>query len=110
MARLNVPDNKETAQTIVKAAMTHPAVIGYSVRDEPPASMFARLAEVKRWGSKLDPKGLYFVNLFPNYANTGQLGTDTYEQYVEQYIQVFHPQVICFDHYPLAGKTGYRPG
>jgi hypothetical protein len=47
------------------------------------------------------PGRLAYINLFPNYANAGQLGTPTYDEHVARFVQEVDPDVLCMDHYPL---------
>ena len=60
---------------------------------------------------------LYHVNLFPTYANEKQLWfrsytsedtlpveSYTYEQYLRDYMEIFEPQVLSYDFYPIQGS------
>ena len=89
----------------------HPALYGFNIMDEPGAQLFDQLAGVKAqvkelMGSTDKP---VIVNLFPNYASNTQLGyTDelsrkaAYEAHVRDYCDIFNPEILCYDHYPLA--------
>ena len=80
----------------------HPGVCGFSLNDEPRASAFDRMAVVRREVDAILPEGKYsFSNLFPNYATEAQLGSNSYEEHVDDYIRKVQPKVLCFDHYPL---------
>eukprot|EP00750_Incisomonas_marina_P018867 INCI3160.1.p1 GENE.INCI3160.1~~INCI3160.1.p1 ORF type:complete len:434 (-),score=66.14 INCI3160.1:134-1435(-) len=91
---------------------------GYQLQDEPPASDFQQLADDMDGFAAARPDKLVFINLLPNYANAQQLGTPTYGEYVEQYVDTVQPDVLCMDHYPLftapdtatgnMTKQGYR--
>lgn len=62
---------------------------------------------------------LYHSNLFPTYASAAQLynrgNTNvsvpeagyTYEQYVDDFIRIYQPQVLSYDYYPLK-KSGMK--
>ncbi len=78
-----------------------PACWGYLLTDEPSASAFPALAERARAIRQARPGRLAYVNLYPNYASTAQLGTPTYEEHVSQFMRVFQPDVLSMDHYPL---------
>lgn len=111
LVKLGITVNANVAKAWVEPVKDHPAVIGYNLCDEPNACMFECIAQVKRWASKIYPEALYFVNLFPCDAATGReghLGTDSYEDYLQQYMQIFQPKVLSFDHYPLVGETGFK--
>ncbi|NCU26183.1 hypothetical protein EOM86_05605 [Candidatus Nomurabacteria bacterium] len=98
---------------------------GFMLRDEPSAMEFAELAELKlRYNEKIEDNRNAFTicNLYPNYASNEQLGvisqdprnsdTDTlqqiasidiksYNRYLDEYISVFKPEILCYDHYPI---------
>ncbi len=82
-----------------------PACWGYKLKDEPNASAFADLRRRADAIRAAHPGKLVFVNLYPDYASPKQLGTDTYDEHVARFIEVYDPKVLCMDHYP-----GFRPG
>jgi hypothetical protein len=89
-----------------------PACWGYMLRDEPNASQFAALKEQADAIRAARPGKMVYVNLFPNYANEQQLGTPTYDEHVAQFCQVYKPEVLSMDHYPVFkpgadGRDGY---
>jgi hypothetical protein len=48
-----------------------------------------------------------YINLFPTYANNGQLGTKgdsvtAYGEYLRQYLDVVKPALVSYDHYQFA--------
>ena len=79
----------------------HPAVYGYYLRDEPPGGFFAGLATVSSIVKELHPGAWPYINLFPNYAHFSQLGTPTYDEYVEKFVQDCRPTVLSYDHYAI---------
>lgn len=85
----------------------NPAVYGYYLIDEPTAPLFANIA---RWAGavkKADPKATPYVNLLPIGAQGP--GSKDYEDYLEQYVKVFRPTYISYDHYTLADDGSVRP-
>jgi hypothetical protein len=84
---------------LIAEVRNHPAVFGYYLRDEPSASFFPGLATVSAIIKQQHPGAWPYVNLFPNYANAGQLGTQTYDEYVEKFIEVCKPPILSYDHY-----------
>lgn len=71
---------------------------GFQIADEPTLSRFDSVAKLVA-----DAKAagqLAFVNLLPNYAGAAQLGTDTYRDYLLQYMQKVKPNMLSVDHYP----------
>ena len=72
---------------LISEVRNHPAVFGYYLRDEPTASFFPGLATVSSVVKELHPGVWPYINLFPNYADASQLGTKTYDEYVEKFIE-----------------------
>ncbi len=108
----NVDEEKarQNAASLVKEVGGHPALAGYCIKDEPHLEEFPGLASVARAYTETDPDHLSYINLFPNYATQEQLGTETYEEYVEQYIEIVRPQFVSYDHYALFEKAPLRSG
>ena len=82
--------------TIVAAYKDQPAFLGYYLGDEPPVSMFARLAEFFRLLRARDP-------LHPGWNNLlgrGAFDTrDAWLTYLRQYTTQVQPAVLSTDHY-----------
>jgi hypothetical protein len=93
---------------LIEQVKTHPAVYGYNLRDEPPASYFPGLAKVSSVIKELHPGAWPYINLFPNYADPSQLGTKDYETYLEKFIAECQPPIISYDHYALLEGGGMR--
>jgi len=109
-AALGEEEVRKRVETVVRKAGSHPAVYGYYLRDEPSAAVFAGLA---RWKGALEaaaPGALAYINLFPNYASPAQLGTGTYPEHLEQYIEKVKPRFISYDHYALMDDGSLRKG
>jgi len=106
---------EKAVQAIVADYHKHPALMGYFLTDEPGADAFQGLHEVQALLHKLDPEHLVYINLFPNYATTNyvakpsQLQTNTYEEYLQNYLRVVQPDVLSWDHYHFL-KDGDRQG
>jgi len=90
-----------TVEEIVRDYQGHPAFAGYVVWDEPDAAMFARLGQVCQLFRQADPRHEPIVNVFPGYATSKQLGTETFRRYIRRYIETVKPRVLSYDHYPL---------
>jgi hypothetical protein len=100
---------RSNLDALIKEWTQKPALAAYRLQDEPSASDFAALATMRDVLALLDPERWSFVNLYPNYASSGQLGVQTYAEYVSRFIEVFRPQVLSFDHYPITGNKRVRP-
>ena len=86
----------------------HPAVFGYYLRDEPEAAAFPGLAKVADLLRELSPGKWPYINLFPDYATPGQLGTANYAEYLERFIATCHPTIISYDNYSLMDDGSVR--
>jgi hypothetical protein len=100
----------ERIKAVVDKVGTNPAVFGYCFRDEPSAAVFNGLGKWSKALRTAAPKSRAYINLFPNYANSAQLGTSTYEQYLEQFVKTVNPAFISYDHYALMADGSLRDG
>ena len=92
----------------------HPAIWGISIGDEPSALDIPYFGIVLDKVAKLFPSTFPYLNLYPNYAtvaeNTAdetvsQLGTKTYEEYIDVYCQNVPADYISYDYYVYATKN-----
>jgi hypothetical protein len=88
---VDAADAQKRATELIDKVRNHPAVFGYYLRDEPPAGFFPGLKIVSDIVKERHPGAWPYVNLFPNYANAGQLGAATYDEYVEKFVEVCQP-------------------
>ena len=79
---------------------------GWLIQDEPNAADFAKLGRVKEFFEKEYPGKEFYVNLFPTYANTSQLGVSSYKEYIDSYIELVKPEFLSYDHYCMM-QDGY---
>ncbi|MCW5550528.1 MAG: beta-galactosidase [Verrucomicrobiae bacterium] len=101
---VSCPELKSDPEATVRRFMGHPAVAGYYLRDEPNVRDFKELGEWVRRIRAVDDTHPCYINLFPTYANTTQLGTPTYREHVERFLAEVPVQVLSFDHYPIVGE------
>jgi hypothetical protein len=99
---------RENVTSLVAKVGRHPAVFGYYLRDEPGTAMFPGLAKVAGLVRELSPGKWPYINLFPDYANSDQLGTATYADYLERFIATCHPSIISYDNYSLMDDGSVR--
>ncbi|MFA5865714.1 MAG: chitobiase/beta-hexosaminidase C-terminal domain-containing protein [Phycisphaerae bacterium] len=88
----------------------HPAFAGYFLQDEPSTADFASLASQVQTIQALDTENFCYINLFPDYATSGQLGAPTYQSYVDSFVNTVPVDLLTFDHYPISTGSGYTPG
>jgi hypothetical protein len=86
----------------------HPALYGIYGWDEPASDLFAQVGAISDEFRRQAPEYLLHLNIFPNYAETVQLGTPTYREHVEKYASIVKPQVLCFDNYSVMANGTIR--
>lgn len=99
----------DDTENTVRRFKTHPALAGYFLRDEPNVTEFKELAEWARRVEAADSKHFCYLNLFPTYATKEQLKTDSYTDYVRQFIKEVNLPFISYDHYPVINDYELRP-
>lgn len=90
----------------VKAAGSSRAVKGFFICDEPHVREFPGLAKAVAAVKRYAPGKLAYINLFPDYATLGaadrsQLGTQSYTEYLERFVNEVHPQCLSYDNYMI---------
>jgi len=99
------PELKTDTKKTVSRLMHNPAVAGYFLGDEPSHAAFPELSGWVKKIRAVDDHHFCYINLFPNYANSEQLGAKTYREYIHQFIQEVPVKILSFDHYPVVGDS-----
>jgi hypothetical protein len=93
-------------QALIARVKNNPQHYGYYLIDEPTATQFEEIAKTVAYLRKESPGSLAYVNLYPIYATTKQLGVPekgnkvaNYKEYVRQYIETVKPDLLSYDHY-----------
>ena len=86
---------------LVRRIGKHPALLGYHLKDEPPASDFTELGKAVTAVKELAPGKWPYINLFPGH------GTN-YDKYVEDFIGICKPAAISYDRYSLIKEGEIR--
>lgn len=102
------PELAKDPEGVAKKFMNHPAMAGYHLKDEPNAKEFPDLAKWTKRIQAVDNKHWCYINLFPNIAGPGALGTNSYQEHVDRFIAEVPTEAISFDHYPIIGNS-FRP-
>ena len=84
---------------VAREVGSHPALYGYHVKDEPPESDFPELAKAVDAVKRLAPGKWPYINLFPG---TG----DSYDKYLDHFVEIVHPTALSYDRYSIIGDTG----
>jgi len=106
------PDvSQEEVDSIIAAVVADYAeyddiIEGWWIQDEPCETRFAILGKIVSAFRKHSPYKTTFINLFPTYASAEQLGTKTYKEYLDAFVDQVDPHYISYDHYHF--KLGGR--
>lgn len=98
---ISLPELHSAPEETARQFKDHPALAGYYLRDEPPATAFAELGEWTRRIQSVDSVHPCYVNLLPTYGNPEQWGAPTYPAYVERFLAEVPTPMLSFDHYPV---------
>jgi hypothetical protein len=106
---LENPAQRDKLDALVARVRSHPALYSYFITDEPNATNFPGLGKLVTYLRERDPAHLAYINLFPTYANNGQLGTkgDTvtaYQEHLDSFVATVRPALLSYDHYQFAVK------
>lgn len=101
---------RKNVKSLIDEVNAHPAVFGYYLRDEPPATFFVGLEKVASVVRELAPGKWPYINLFPNYAEPGQLATANYAEYLEKFVAACKPPILSYDNYSLLDNGTLRDG
>ena len=74
---------------------------GYFIADEPSRTAFDSYEAAIAVFNEALPDKIFYVNLFPDYATTAQLGGVTYVDYIEEFAEVCDLPYISYDYYIL---------
>jgi hypothetical protein len=85
----------------VDAVKSHSAFEGYPVTDEPSQNEFSGLATEVQNIMNVDPDHWCYINLYPLGASLSQLGSTSYESYIDSFINTVPVELLSFDQYPI---------
>ncbi|MBD5225747.1 MAG: hypothetical protein HDS68_07280 [Bacteroidales bacterium] len=92
----------------------HPQTGAWFLRDEPSVSDFADLAAMRDRVYEADSTHLVYLNLFPMWVDMDALGAQSYDDYVQRFIDAIRLPMVSYDLYPVhtdgEGKTVLSPG
>ena len=90
-------------------AMDHEAIWGIELVDEPYTEDFWFYNDLTQNIFKNHENYEVYINLFPNYANSSQLGSATYQEHTDEYVKQVDIDYISYDHY-MYGSSGVSFG
>ncbi len=77
----------------------HPAIWGFELVDEPYTMDFDFYEGERAILDEIFDKHTTYINLFPSYANSDQLGSETFAEHIKEYVKRINTDYICYDHY-----------
>jgi len=79
--------------------------MGINFWDEPGTSQFPGLETASKMFKEDHPDKISYINLLPNYASRGQLGADSFQEYIDTFLEeVPSVDLLSYDFYPLVGQ------
>jgi len=96
-----------TLDSIITEYAGYFSLYAYHIIDEPGAYFFQNIKKIVDYLKIHDPAHYCYVNLYPNYADEGQLGTATYVEHVRKFMDIVSPRILSFDNYPIL-TWGFR--
>ncbi|MFC1890401.1 carbohydrate-binding protein, partial [Thermodesulfobacteriota bacterium] len=87
---------------------------GWMLHDEPSRLQMDGIGQSAAWVQASYPHMLTYGNAFPNLATPTQLWGDdsnpgyTWEQYLDDYVAIIHPDVLMYDYYPFEDDGSTR--
>ena len=104
---LDPEKDENLIKEIVDEKINNKYMVGYYTWDEVGRNNFERVRGINDLFSKYDPERLPFSLIYPSYGmynwDKGEANwqENTYAQYVEDYIKIIDPPVLCVDYYPF---------
>ena len=102
---------------LAKARVSDSIVADYIV-DEPSALDYEAInEEFLVYSEAVEGKSFPFINLYPNYGKLydpnnpealSQLGTVTYQEYIDKYVEHMDLDYISFDNYPFGSEGSFK--
>lgn len=95
----------EVVRSVIDDYKDYDNVDSWEICDEPEATKFPIIAKIVEALHKYAPNQEVVVNLFPDYASPEkQLMSKSYTDYVEDFVRIVEPDLLCYDYYPFMGR------
>lgn len=79
----------------------YPEIVAWFLRDEPVVAGFEQLAQFRDSVYAADTTRLVYLNLFPRMVEPKALGTETYDDYMREFVRQIRLPMISYDMYPV---------
>lgn len=104
---LNDPNVRSKLDATVDELRKKPALYGYHIVDEPPATTFAALGPLVDYLRERDPNHVARINLFPSNAEPAALDAADYAAYLNQFVSNVRPSLLSYDFYQFHTTYDY---
>lgn len=84
----------------------YPEIVAWFLRDEPVSAGFPQLAEFRDSVYAADTTRLVYLNLFPRMVEPAALGTETYDDYMREFVKQIRLPMLSYDMYPVHEADG----
>lgn len=98
---ITCPELEGQTAEIVNRFKNDESVAGWFLRDEPTTHGFAELRKYRDRVYASDQEHLVYLNLLPSIVSPADLGTQTYEEYVQRFVDEVQLPQISYDFYPI---------
>jgi hypothetical protein len=98
------PELYKEPEKTARRLMKHPALVFYTITDEPDVSVFARLGELVKKIQSVDKENICYINMLPKCD--GSLINGSWIAFVDSLLRVAPVQVISYDRYSIHENDG----
>ena len=83
-----------------------PAIVGWFLKDEPVTLQYPQLRQFRDSVVAADSKHLPYLNLLPSTVKAVDLHAESYEDYVQRFVDEVGLPLISYDQYPILEQNG----
>ena len=102
---VSCPELETETEKTVRRFMSHPALAGYFLHDEPITTQFKKIGDFVKRIQAVDSTHFCYINLFPNDVVPRKLKASGYRNYIYRFLREVPVRFISFDNYPVVGET-----
>lgn len=95
------PHLESQTRASIDTLKKYPEIIAWFLRDEPVMAGFKQLAQFRDSVYATDSTRLVYLNLFPRMVEPKALGTETYDDYLREFVKQIRLPMISYDMYPI---------
>lgn len=95
------PHIETHTQESIDTLKNYPEIVGWFLRDEPVLSGFDYQVQFRDRVYAADTTRLVYLNLLPRMVDPKTLGTETYDDYLREFVKQIRLPMISYDMYPV---------